>query len=99
MTELSEKYIAKIVEEKWQKYWQENHQINGKTGVYSFGNDLKKEQTFVIDTPPPTVSGLLHMGHIFSYTQADFVARFQRMQGKDVFYPWVLTIMDFQLKD
>ncbi|MFM7620216.1 MAG: valine--tRNA ligase [Alphaproteobacteria bacterium] len=87
MTELSEKYIAKIVEEKWQKYWQEKHQINGKTGVYSFGNDLKKEQTFVIDTPPPTVSGLLHMGHIFSYTQADFVARFQRMQGKDVFYP------------
>jgi valyl-tRNA synthetase len=45
------------------------------------------EKTFVIDTPPPTVSGLLHMGHIFSYTQADFVARYQRMSGKDVFYP------------
>lgn len=41
----------------------------------------------MIDTPPPTVSGLLHMGHIFSYTQADFVARYQRMKGKTVFYP------------
>ncbi|GDX36364.1 hypothetical protein LBMAG18_08750 [Alphaproteobacteria bacterium] len=87
MTELTEKYHAKTIEEKWQKYWQENGKINGKTGIYSFGNDLKKEQTFVIDTPPPTVSGLLHMGHIFSYTQADFVARFKRMKGLDVFYP------------
>jgi valyl-tRNA synthetase len=41
----------------------------------------------VIDTPPPTVSGTLHMGHMFSYTQADFIARFNRMQGKNVFYP------------
>ena len=41
----------------------------------------------MIDTPPPTVSGMLHMGHVFSYTQADFIARFQRMIGKNVFYP------------
>ena len=44
-------------------------------------------QNFVIDTPPPTVSGVLHMGHIFSYTQADFIARYQRMSGRNVFYP------------
>ena len=52
-----------------------------------FRDDLPREKTFVIDTPPPTVSGILHMGHIFSYTQADFVARYQRMSGKDLFYP------------
>ncbi len=45
------------------------------------------ESTFSIDTPPPTVSGHLHMGHVFSYTQADFIARYQRMRGKNVFYP------------
>jgi valyl-tRNA synthetase len=80
MTKLSNNYNHKISEKKWQNYWKEN-QIN------SWKDDLPKEQTFVIDTPPPTVSGLLHMGHVFSYCQADFVARFQRMNGKDVFYP------------
>lgn len=59
-----------------------------------FGSDLyywdkSKPQNldFVIDTPPPTVSGVLHMGHVFSYCQTDFVARYQRMCGKNVFYP------------
>jgi valyl-tRNA synthetase len=41
----------------------------------------------VIDTPPPTVSGSLHVGHVFSYTQTDVLARFERMRGKNVFYP------------
>ncbi len=77
---LSEKYDSKIEEKKWHHNWQIEK-------IYQFKNDLPKNQTFVIDTPPPTVSGLLHMGHVFSYTQADFVARFQRMSGKDVFYP------------
>lgn len=77
---LSEKYDAKTREKFWQNYWREQK-------VFKWKNDLPKEKTFVIDTPPPTVSGLLHMGHVFSYTQADFVARFQRMSGKDVFYP------------
>lgn len=77
---LSEKYDSKAIEKKWQNYWREKK-------IFAWKNDLPKEQTFVIDTPPPTVSGLLHMGHVFSYTQADFVARFQRMLGKDVFYP------------
>lgn len=77
---LPEKYDAKTREKFWQNYWQEQ-------GIFQFKNDKEKAETFVIDTPPPTVSGLLHMGHVFSYTQADFVARFQRMNGKDVFYP------------
>jgi len=80
MTKLPDRYDAKTREKFWQKHWQESK-------IYKWKNDLPKAQTFVIDTPPPTVSGLLHMGHVFSYTQADFVARFQRMSGKDVFYP------------
>ncbi|MDX2083709.1 MAG: valine--tRNA ligase [Rickettsiales bacterium] len=77
---LPDRYDAKTREKFWQNYWQEQK-------IFSWKNDLPKEQTFVIDTPPPTVSGVLHMGHVFSYSQADFVARFQRMNGKDVFYP------------
>ena len=67
-----------------EKFWQERWVFEG---TYHFHDDLPRDQTFVIDTPPPTVSGILHMGHIFSYTQADFVARYQRRSGKDVFYP------------
>ena len=80
MKKLPEKYDAKTREKFWQNHWSEKK-------IFAWKNDLPKEQTFVIDTPPPTVSGLLHMGHVFSYSQADFVARFQRMSGKDVFYP------------
>ncbi len=80
MSKLPDRYNSKEAEKKWQKYWQEKQ-------IFAWKNDLPKEQTFIIDTPPPTVSGVLHMGHVFSYTQADFVARFQRMLGKDVFYP------------
>lgn len=80
MNQLPAKYNHKDIEHKWQKIWQDK-------GTYNWEENLPRDQTFVIDTPPPTVSGLLHMGHIFSYTQADFVARFQRMLGKTVFYP------------
>ena len=80
MTTLPKQYDPKISESLWQKKWEE-------MGVYAFHNDLPRAQTFVIDTPPPTVSGVLHMGHIFSYTQADFIARYKRMRGFDVFYP------------
>ena len=55
--------------------------------IYSYNSKEKKEKTFVIDTPPPTISGALHIGHVFSYTQTDILARFQRMKGKNVFYP------------
>ncbi|MFT6077163.1 MAG: valyl-tRNA synthetase [Myxococcota bacterium] len=77
---LPKRYNPSESETKLQKFWAEKQ-------IYKWRDDLPKEKTFVIDTPPPTVSGLLHMGHIFSYTQADFVARFKRMKGFDVFYP------------
>ncbi|MFT6332156.1 MAG: valyl-tRNA synthetase [Lentimonas sp.] len=80
MSELPKRYNPSESEKKQQQHWAENK-------IYQWQDDLPKDQTFVIDTPPPTVSGLLHMGHIFSYTQADFVARFKRMKGFDVFYP------------
>jgi valyl-tRNA synthetase len=80
MKSLSKQYEHKEREKHWQRHW-------AAGDVHHFRDDKPREQTFVIDTPPPTVSGVLHMGHIFSYTQADFVARYQRMAGKDVFYP------------
>ena len=80
MKQLPKNYDHQKTEKHWQEQWVTN-------GTYHWQDDLPREQTFVIDTPPPTVSGVLHMGHIFSYTQADFIARYQRMSGKDVFYP------------
>ena len=56
-------------------------------GVYRFDRTAERAQVFAIDTPPPTVSGSLHIGHVFSYTHTDTIARFQRMTGKAVFYP------------
>lgn len=80
MSKLPKKYKHLEIESKWQDSWKEKD-------VYKWQNDLPKERNFVIDTPPPTVSGVLHMGHIFSYCQADFIARYKRMKGFDVFYP------------
>jgi len=67
-------------ETRWQKNWRE-------TGVYLWDSRESRANTFVIDTPPPTVSGHLHMGHVFSYCQTDIIARYQRMSGKNVYYP------------
>ena len=77
---LQDKLDISKIEAKWQKIWYEK-------GIYKWDKSKSREETFSIDTPPPTVSGMLHMGHVFSYTQADFIARFQRMNGKSVFYP------------
>ena len=55
--------------------------------VYRWDKSVGRDASYVIDTPPPTVSGFLHIGHVFSYTQTDFIARFQRMRGMNVFYP------------
>ncbi|MBB6171232.1 valyl-tRNA synthetase [Nocardiopsis mwathae] len=68
------------IEAKWVDVWDES-------GVYHFDRAKSREEIFSIDTPPPTVSGSLHIGHAFSYTHTDTVARFQRMRGKSVFYP------------
>ncbi len=67
-------------EKKWQQYWQEQQ-------IYKWDASITKEQSFIIDTPPPTVSGQLHIGHIFSYVQSDFMVRYHRMLGKNIFFP------------
>jgi len=58
-----------------------------ESGVYRFARAADRSDVFSIDTPPPTVSGSLHVGHVFSYTHTDVIARFHRMRGKAVFYP------------
>jgi valyl-tRNA synthetase len=68
------------LEEKWALKWQED-------GTYRFRREATRAQVYTIDTPPPTVSGSLHVGHVFSYTHTDVVARYQRMKGKEVYYP------------
>ena len=68
------------LEERWMDQWD-------KEKIYRFNRDATRESVYSIDTPPPTVSGSLHIGHVFSYTHPDVVARFWRMRGKDVFYP------------
>ena len=68
------------LEAKWDEWWE-------TAGTYRFDRSTTREQVFAIDTPPPTASGNLHIGHVFSYTHTDLIARFQRMRGKTVFYP------------
>ncbi|WP_074789425.1 valine--tRNA ligase [Demequina mangrovi] len=68
------------LEDRWNEAWE-------AAGTYRFDESKTREQVYSIDTPPPTVSGSLHVGHVFSYTHTDVVARFQRMRGREVFYP------------
>src|SRR5687768_4715295 len=77
---LPEKPVLEGLEEKWMPRWEE-------AGVYRFDRTRPRSAVFAIDTPPPTVSGSLHVGHVFSFTHTDLIARFQRMRGKEVFYP------------
>ena len=77
---LPEKPALEGLEVKWSARWEE-------TGVYRFDRTRPRAEIFAIDTPPPTVSGSLHIGHAFSFTHTDLIARFQRMRGKAVFYP------------
>ncbi|MFF4693487.1 valine--tRNA ligase [Streptomyces sp. NPDC001307] len=79
-SDVPEKPSLEGLEEKWSRRWDE-------TGVYAFDRSRPRREVFSIDTPPPTVSGSLHVGHVFSYTHTDAIARYQRMRGKAVFYP------------
>jgi valyl-tRNA synthetase len=68
------------LESKWGEWWE-------TTGTYRFDRSKTREQIYAIDTPPPTASGSLHVGHVMSYTHTDLMARFMRMRGLEVFYP------------
>ena len=68
------------LDDRWAAVW-------AAKGVYRFVRPASRAEVYSIDTPPPTVSGSLHVGHVFSYTHTDIIARFQRMRGKHVFYP------------
>jgi valyl-tRNA synthetase len=78
--ELPKHFDSAAAERRWDAEWQQ-------TGIYHYDEKRPREETFVVDTPPPTVSGSLHVGHMFSYTQPDIVVRFWRMRGKNIFYP------------
>jgi valyl-tRNA synthetase len=77
---LPEKPALEGLESKWNDRWEAD-------GTYRFDRNHTRPEIYSIDTPPPTVSGSLHVGHVFSYIHTDVVARFQRMRGKAVFYP------------
>ncbi len=79
--DLPKRYDPAEAEPKWQKYWEENE-------VFSFDREDSQREVYSVDTPPPTVSGKMHLGHAFSYSQQDFMVRFHRMLGKNVFYPF-----------
>jgi valyl-tRNA synthetase len=68
------------LEAKWSAAWKDDD-------TYRFDRSQSRENVYSIDTPPPTVSGTLHVGHVYSYTHTDLIARYQRMRGKAVFYP------------
>ena len=72
--------FGKEVEEKWQKWWEENR-------TYEYDETDSSRPIYSIDTPPPFTSGDLHMGHVLSYAYFDFVARYKRMRGFNVYYP------------
>ncbi|HIA47537.1 MAG TPA: valine--tRNA ligase [Candidatus Hydrogenedentes bacterium] len=78
--DLPKKYKPHAVEASWKNAW-------GKSGIYAWDPNRPREETFVVDTPPPTVSGSLHLGHLFSYSHQDFIVRYQRMRGKNIFFP------------
>ena len=74
------KFVPKDYEQKWQEFWQENE-------IYKFDLNTDK-QVFSVDTPPPTVSGKMHIGHAMAYSQTDFIVRYKRMKGYNIYYPF-----------
>lgn len=79
-SQLPKHFDAAAIAERWDRFWQDE-------GVYRWDPARSRAETFVVDTPPPTASGSLHIGHVFSYTQADVVVRYKRMTGMNVYYP------------
>ena len=80
MTTVPDKPSIDGIEARWMQRWEAD-------ATYRFDRTADRDGVFAIDTPPPTASGSLHIGHVFSYTHTDTVARYQRMRGKSVFYP------------
>lgn len=84
MAHIPDKPALEGLENKWDAVWSQQ-------GTYLFDRDAAKQKgragVFSVDTPPPTASGSLHIGHVFSYTHTDIKTRFERMRGKTVFYP------------
>ncbi len=78
--EIPKKYKHLEIEDTWRRRWDE-------WGIYRWDPSRPREETFVVDTPPPTVSGSLHVGHVFSYTHEDLLVRYQRMTGKNIAFP------------
>lgn len=76
---LEKRYDALNMEQKWMEFWEKNN-------IYGFSPDSRR--VYSIDTPPPTVSGNIHIGHLFSYSQAEMMARYKRLRGFNVFYPF-----------
>jgi valyl-tRNA synthetase len=80
MAHAPDKPALEGLEHKWTARWETE-------GVFRFDRSAPRDRVYAIDTPPPTVSGSLHVGHVFSYTHTDVIARYQRMRGRAVFYP------------
>lgn len=77
---MEKKYNPAEAEGQMREFWE-------KEDIYKF-DKTREGEIYSIDTPPPTVSGSLHIGHIFSYTQAEMIARYKRIKGFNVFYPF-----------
>lgn len=77
---MTERYNPQEAEQKWISYW-------AKEKIFAFNPDAEGP-VYSIDTPPPTVSGKMHIGHAFSYAQEDIIARYKRLKGFNVFFPF-----------
>ena len=77
---LPKHFDAAAAASRWEREWD-------RLGVHAYDPARPRAETFVVDTPPPTVSGSLHVGHVFSYTHTDIIVRYQRMRGHNIFYP------------
>ena len=77
---LPQRFEPLKAEPRWRAQWEQ-------WGIHHWDNAKPRRDTFVVDTPPPTVSGSLHIGHVFSYTHQDFIVRYRRMRGDNIFYP------------